>query len=43
MHMAPGESEYDKTETRYNNYKEQVKEVNTPLALERAKEIIDNF
>lgn len=43
MRIAPSESEYDKTETRYNNYKEHVKEVNTLQALERAKEIIDSF
>lgn len=43
MHIPPHESGYDKTETRYNDYKKEVEEVNTPQALEKAKEIIDSF
>lgn len=43
MHIAPGESEYDKTATRYHNYNAEVHQTNTHHALEKAKELIDNF
>lgn len=42
MHISPHEGEYNKTKIRYNNCGKK-EEINTPLSLEKAEEIIDSF
>jgi hypothetical protein len=43
IHITEFESDYDRTKVDYRNYREGVKELNTPAAFARAQEIVDNF